>query len=150
MVGLHPVSARGVIGTQDFVGTITVGTGVDSEHSLTLGTPWVVPRGYYAIVTANTAGINLTNIIHNSSGNSTGAGFGEYISARVQMLTDLNNEAEHKAMFLYQDDYVTSGGDLSAIDFNLEANFVDAPSSNGELGLSIQVPIVIMRVDSTT
>ncbi len=150
MVGLHPMTARGVIGTQDFVGIITVGTGVDTEHSLTLGTPWVVPRGYYALVTANNTAVNLTNIIHNSSGNSTGAGFGEYISARVTFLTDLNNEAEHKALFLYQDDYITSGGDLSAIDFNDETNFDDAPSVNGEIGLSIQVPIVLLRVDSTT
>ena len=150
MIGLHPMTARGVIGEQDFVGIITVNTGNDVEHSLTLGTPWVVPRGYYAIAIANNTAVNLTNIIANTSGNSTGAGFGERISAKVTFLTDLHNEAENKTMFLFQDDYITSGGDLSAIDFNDETKFKDSVSVNGDLGLSIHVPIILMRVDSTT
>ena len=148
-VALHPMTARGVIGNQSFVATITVGTGIDTEHEETISTPWVVPRGHYAIIIGNNTAVNLTNIISSISGNSVSDVFGKHVTAKVMFRSDLENEAESRTMFLFKDDYIASP-DLSAIGFNDVTNYVASPSVNGDLALSTHVPIVLFRVDSTT
>ncbi|MBL4909003.1 MAG: hypothetical protein JKX78_03760 [Alteromonadaceae bacterium] len=148
-VALHPMTAKGVIGNQSFVATITVGTAIDTEHEETIGTPWVVPRGHYAIVIGNNTATNLTNIISSISGNSASHVFGKHVTAKVIFRSDLENEAESRTMFMFKDDYIASP-DLSSFDFNDVTNYVTSPSVNGDLALSTHVPIVLFRVDSTT
>lgn len=147
-VALHPMSDRVSLGTQDFVGTITVSTAADTVHSETLGTPWVVPKGHYALVTWQGTGANITNIISATSGNTTASGFGKFNSGKLAYFSALADEAENKCMFLIRAAYDTTP-DLTSVDWNDETLWKDSPTE-GQIGLDIDVPIVIMKVTATT
>lgn len=147
IVGLHPMVDRVSLTTQDFVASITISTVLNTTHVDVLGTPWVVPAGWYALVTYNDTAANITNIISRQGQADSGGGGGKFYSGIFNIGVTSNQETENKTIFLFTDNYATTP-DLTAIDFNDGSKYVLNATSEGLLGISGRVPIVYLKVTS--
>jgi hypothetical protein len=142
IVGLHPLTARLEMTTQDFIASITVSTSASTQHTEVLSTAWVVPKGWYALVTWS--GASLSNIIHRAATTGSGIGFGKFISGAAQIYNTTAQEAETKTIFLSKTDYDVSP-DLTGVVFNNIALYVNSPTA-GQLSISSRVPMVYLKV----
>ena len=145
-VALHPLLGRCSIGTQDFVSTITVGTVGETAHETAIGTPWVVPKGWYALVSWSP--VNISNVLGRYGASTLGSNQGLYYSGKMAFHSPTVDEVESKSMFVFSTDYDVSA-DLTGIDFNDETLWKDAPAA-GEIGMLHNIPIIILKVSATT
>ncbi len=142
IVGLHPLTARLETTTQDFTASLTISTSASTQHTEVLSTAWVVPKGWYALVTWS--GASLSNIIHRAATTGSGIGFGKFISGVAQIYNTTAQEAETKTIFLSKTDY-DSSPDLTGVVFNNIALYVNSPTA-GQLSISSRVPMVYLKV----
>ena len=146
IVGLHPMADRVSLGTQDFVASIPVGTSSNTTHTDVLGTAWVVPAGWYGLVTYNDQAGIITILLHRMGGSTAGYGSGRFYTGAAQIANTTSQEAEIKTIFLESSTYAASP-DLTSIDFNDPALYKVTPV-DGELGSSTRIPIVFLKVTS--
>lgn len=140
-VALHPMTARGNFGTQDFVDTITVGTGAGT-HTKTLSSAWVVPAGWYALV--NWSAGAITNLLHKGAQTDAGVS-GRFLSGEMQFFSGTTDEQEFRVLAYIQSGYGGSP-DLTSVDFNDTANYIDTGTTNGKIRWWGVIPMVGLKV----